>query len=89
MATGLVMRNTATASGRTRPAEVWGTPSQSRARSIITGRLASDDWVETATTWAGAAAAREPGQRYPPPDDGDDIGDQDQTDLAQAETMAT
>ena len=56
MATGLVMRNTATARGRTRPAEVWGTPSQSRARSIITGRLASDDWVETATTWAGATA---------------------------------
>ncbi|MNN93830.1 hypothetical protein D3C81_2123570 [compost metagenome] len=32
------------------------TPSISTDRSTMTGRLASDDWVEKATTWAGAAA---------------------------------
>ncbi|MNR39851.1 hypothetical protein D3C85_1580890 [compost metagenome] len=56
LATGLVMRNTATASGRTRPAVARLTPSMSTERSTMTGRLASDDWVEKATTWAGAAA---------------------------------
>ena len=50
------MRNTATASGRTRPAVARDTPSASTARSTITGRLASDDCVEKATTCAGAAA---------------------------------
>ncbi len=56
LATGLVMRNTATASGRTRPAVARLTPNSSTARSTMTGRLASDDWVEKATTCAGAAA---------------------------------
>ena len=56
LATGLVTRNTATASGSTSPAVARRTPSMSTARSTMTGRLASDDWVEKATTWAGAAA---------------------------------
>ena len=44
LATGLVMRNTATASGRTRPAVAVETPRAVRACSTMAGRLASDDW---------------------------------------------
>ena len=56
LATVEVMRNTATASGRTSPAVAGETPSLSIERSTITGRQASEDWVEMATTWAGAMA---------------------------------
>ena len=48
------MRKTATASGRTRPAVAAETPRRPTARSTMIGRQASEDWVEKATTWAGA-----------------------------------
>ena len=54
---GLVMRNMVTAIGRT-ISEVSGRTFISRNPANMAGRLASEDWVESATDCAGRLARR-------------------------------
>ena len=56
LATGLVMRNTATAIGSTRFTTRSGVPIASRERSTISGRDASEERLDIATASTGAVA---------------------------------
>jgi hypothetical protein len=64
--TGLVIRNSDTARGMTRPPIRGGWPSATDAFSIA-GTLASELCVPAATAWAGRAAAVNRRSVVPPP----------------------